>query len=158
MFALVTIFSTVAFVLAARHPFRPGAEIALVLPLTCEAVGILGLAIRRAHLMIDPSGIRWGWRSFGFRVGPSRIRSLKSYRDAVAIEPKRGSMWYLSARDWARFDEVPQAIRKAELDYESVDRRAPLRSRLQSYGVVLDALMALAALTSFLLMLVAFGI
>ncbi|MBT8492628.1 MAG: hypothetical protein KJO07_06175 [Deltaproteobacteria bacterium] len=152
-FVYVLGVSAVAFALVARHPYRAGSQIGLIIPLMCVSFAGLGLAVRRARLSVDGTGIRWGWPSLGFRMDPSRVRSLKVYQDAVAVEPKRGSLWYLSARDWDRFDELARSLRRAGLEFERIDRRAPLRSRLQSYGGVLDALIVGSALVATLMAL-----
>lgn len=157
VFFYVLVSSSLAFAMAARHPFRPGAEFALVLPLMCISVAGLGFAVRRARLHVSAAGIRWGWTNLGFRIGPARIRGLSVYRDAVAVRPTRGSLWYLSAKDWDRFDEVAPSLRRARLQLREIDRRAPWRSRLQSYGTVLDLLLVLSALASTLMALVAVG-
>jgi hypothetical protein len=157
LFTYVVVVGGTAFVAAARHPFRPGAEIALVLPLMCVSVAGLGLAVRRARLRIEPAGIRWGWTAFGVRMGPSRLRGLVAYRDAVAVRPRRGSMWFLSASDWSQFDGMVAALRRAGLEVEEQEGRAPLRARLQSYGRVLDLLMITSAVVSTLLLAAALG-
>jgi len=158
VFFYVLVSSAVAFAVAARHPFRPGAEFAVVLPLMCVSIAGLGFAIRRARLHVSAAGIRWGWKNLGFRLGPARIRALSLYRDAVAVRPSRGSLWYLSARDWDRFDELARSVRRARLPLEELDRRAPWRARLQSYGTVLDLLLLVSALVSTAVALLAAGV
>jgi hypothetical protein len=59
----------------------------------------------------------------------------------VALEARRGSWWFLAARDWDRFDAIVRQLRRAELPLTDHDRTAPLRARLQSYGRFLDLLL-----------------
>jgi hypothetical protein len=123
-------------------------------PVTALAIAGVGYAIRRARLRIDRDGVRWGWAALGFRMPRGRLERALAYRDAVAFRPRRGSPWYLARRDWDRFDRVPTALGKAGIPFEVHDRRAPFRSRLQSYGLVLDLLLvadAISAVLAFLL-------
>jgi hypothetical protein len=70
------------------------------------------------------------------------------YRDGVAIEAKRGSWWFLAARDWERFDALVRQLRRAELPVRDHDGRAPLRARMQSYGRFLDGLLVVSVLAA----------
>jgi hypothetical protein len=59
----------------------------------------------------------------------------------VALEARRGSWWFLAARDWDRFEALVRQLRRSELPLLDHDRAAPLRARLQSYGRFLDLLL-----------------
>ena len=112
VFAFVTIVGVITIVLTARHIFAPFAEVMLVIPLVCVSIAFVGYAVRRAHLRVDADGVRWGWRVGGFRMSPDRMKGVAAYHDAIAVEPKRGSTWYLSERDWDRFDRLLEALSK----------------------------------------------
>jgi hypothetical protein len=60
----------------------------------------------------------------------------------VALEARRGSWWFLAARDWERFDALVRQLRRAALPLTEHERTAPLRARLQSYGRALDLMLA----------------
>jgi len=66
------------------------------------------------------------------------------YGDGVTLEARRGSWWFLAARDWERFDALVRQVRRAELPVRDHVGRAPLRARLQSYGRFLDAMLVVA--------------
>jgi hypothetical protein len=70
-----------------------------------------------------------------------RLRSAELYRDGVALVATRGSRWFLAARDWDRFELLAREIERAGMPVSHEPRRAPLRARMQSYGLVLDAMM-----------------
>lgn len=138
----------VTYIAAARRLHVPMIELLFVAPLACVSVAAVGYAVRRARLRIDGDGVRWGWSLFGFRMRPERLERIAAYRDAVAFTPKRGSTWYVSARDWHRFERIVGALRAAGLPFEEVPERAPLAARLQSYGAVLDGLLRANALAA----------
>jgi hypothetical protein len=75
------------------------------------------------------------------------------YKDGVALEAKRGSQWFLAARDWDRFDGLVRQLRRAALPLQEHGVRAPFRMRRQSYGLVLDGLRVFAMLAGFAVML-----
>ena len=127
--------------LATRRAPTQAAEALLALPLVCMSVALVGYAVRRAHLRIDGDGVRWGWSEIGFRVTRDQLERIRVYADAIAVVPRRGSTWYLSGHDWARFDQMPPVLERAGLPLERMDGRAPLAARLQSYGLVLDLLL-----------------
>ena len=110
-------------------------------PLFCFSVAAVGYAVRRARLRIDRDGVRWGWRIAGFRMHRARIRAVRIFSDAIALVPKRGSTWYLSRRDWDRFDRVAGAFEEAAIEFDRREGRAPWAARLQGYGLVLDLLL-----------------
>jgi hypothetical protein len=114
-----------------------------VLTLSFLAVAGVGLAVRRARVAIDPDGIRWGWTWAGFRMARARLTRADVFVDGVALVSRRGS-WFLSARDWDRFDALVRALARAGYPTAEHDHRAPFRARLQSYGRVLDTLLVLA--------------
>jgi hypothetical protein len=139
-FYYVNFASAATFLLARRHFHRPGIEFLLAAVLLFLGIAVLGHAVRSARIRIDVDGVRWGWGLGGFRMTPDRMAKVVVYADAIALSPRRGSTWYLARRDWDQFERVPTALRRADIDYQRRDRRAPLGARLQSYGVVLDLL------------------
>jgi hypothetical protein len=141
VFAFTIAAGVVTYLAAARRLDISMIELLFVSPLACVSVAAVGYAVRRARLRIDPDGIRWGWQLLGFRMGIARLDAVTAYRDAVAFNPRRGSVWYVSARDWHEFERVVHALRAAGLPFTEVSERAPLTARLQSYGVVLDGLL-----------------
>lgn len=145
----------VTVALAARHPHRAGAHILISAPLFLVSVALLGWSVRRARLTVADEAIRWGWSLFGFKARLSRLRWVRAYTDAVAVRPKRGSVWYLASTDWDRFSELPGAIERADIPIERHPRRAPLWARLQSYGRFLDVLLVINALVAALALIAA---
>lgn len=137
-------FGIVTWVLVSRHPWRDGASTQFVMPVAFAALAILGLAVRSAQIAVTRDGVRWGWNAFGFHQGASRIVVAHVYRDGVALEAKRGSWWFLAARDWDRFDALVRQLRRAELPTRDHVGKAPLRARLQSYGRFLDGLLVVS--------------
>ena len=124
-----------------RHPWRRDATMQITLPMALAALALLGLAVRRATLSVTRDGVRWGWSSFGFHQEAARLACAHVYRDGIALEARRGSWWFLAARDWDRFELLVRQLRRAELPLAEHDRKAPLRARLQSYGRFLDLLL-----------------
>jgi hypothetical protein len=138
---LVIVLGAITWGLVSRHPFRRGASTQVVMPIAFAAFAGLGFLVRRARVAITRDGVRWGWTSFGFHQPASRITTAHIYRDGIALEARRGSWWFIAARDWERFDVLVRQLRRAELPIQDHDRRAPLRARLQSYGRFLDLLL-----------------
>jgi hypothetical protein len=143
---LVLLLGAATWGFVARHPYRHGSSSQVVLPVAFLAFATLGLSVRRARVAITRDGVRWGWRSFGFHQPASRIAVAHIYQDGVALEAKRGSWWFISARDWDRFDVLVRHVRRSELATEDHAGKAPLRARLQSYGRFLDWLLRLSVL------------
>jgi hypothetical protein len=139
--ALVIALGVVTWVLVARHPYRYASSTQVVLPIAFTAFAGLGFVVRRARVAITRDGVRWGWTSFGFHQPASRIATAHVYRDGIALEARRGSWWFIAARDWDRFDALVRHLRRAELPIRDHAVRAPLRARLQSYGRFLDLLL-----------------
>ena len=137
----VLVVGGVTLALATRRLHVPMIEFLFVAPLVCMSVAAVGHAVRSARLRIDPDGVRWGWHIAGFRMHRDRIRAVTVYSDAVALRPNRGSTWYLARRDWDHFERITRAFSAASIPFERHQRRAPLRSRLQGYGLVLDGLL-----------------
>jgi hypothetical protein len=129
-----------------RHPYRWHASTQFVLPIAFFAFTALGYAVRRAQVSVSRDGVRWGWTSLSFMQERSRIVTAHVYRDGVAFQAKRGSWWFIAARDWDRFDAFVRQLRRAELPMAEHEGRAPLRARLQSYGRFLDGLLVLSIL------------
>jgi hypothetical protein len=138
-----------AWYLALQPPVRrlPRAS-QLVAPVALALLALLGLAIRSARLAVTRDGVRWGWSALGFHQPASRIVRAHVYRDGVALEARRGTWWFLAARDWERYDALVRQLRRAGLPIADHDRTAPLRARLQSYGRFLDAMMVFAIVAS----------
>jgi len=135
------VLGAVTWYFVSRHPWRRGTSVLITLPVAFTALGLLGLAVRHASVSITRDGVRWGWSVLGFHQQAARLERAHIYRDGVALEARRGSWWFLAARDWDRFDALVRQLRRSELPLADHDRKAPLRARLQSYGRVLDLLM-----------------
>jgi hypothetical protein len=156
--SLVAVVSVVAlgaitWAFVAKNPWRWHATTQIVLPLALSAIALLGFAVRRATLAVTRDGVRWGWSMLGFTQEAARIVTAHVYRDGVTLEARRGSRWFLAARDWDRFDVLVRQLRRAELPVAEHARTAPLRARLQSYGRFLDALLVGAMLAALAVML-----
>jgi hypothetical protein len=149
----VVVLGAITWAFVSRHPYRWHASTQAVLPVALAMVSLLGFAVRRARIAVTRDGVRWGWESLSFTQDASRIVTAHVYRDGVALEAKRGSWWFLSARDWDRFDALVRQLRFAELPIEDHDRKAPLRARLQSYGRFLDGLLVASIASAFAVML-----
>jgi hypothetical protein len=150
---LVVVFGGLTWYFVSKRPFRRGVSMQVMLPLAFLALAFLGFAVRRARVAITRDGVRWGWSTLGFHQERARIVTAHVYRDGVALEAKRGSWWFLAARDWERFDALVRNLRRADLPVTEHDRRAPLRARLQSYGRFLDGLMVCTIAAAFGVML-----
>lgn len=154
VFGYVVVVATATFIMATRRLYVPMIEFLLVGPLFFMSISAVGYAVRKARIRVDRDGVRWGWSWGGFRMGPERIESVTAYRDAYAFKPVRtsrwrpASTWYLSRRDWDRFDNVASALREANIPFQRQDAKAPLGARLQSYGIVLDLLLIATALAA----------
>lgn len=143
---LVILLGAMTWGFVARHPYRHGSSSQVVLPVAFFAFAMLGLSVRRARVAITRDGVRWGWRSFGFHQPAARIAMAHIYQDGVALEARRGSWWFIAARDWDRFDVLVRHVRRSALPTQDHDGKAPLRARLQSYGRFLDWLLRLSVL------------
>jgi hypothetical protein len=122
------------------------AGVAVMLGGFAVGIALLGAFTRAARLRIDEEGVRWGYDHIGFQMRRPRLAVARLYEDAVALCPKRGTPWYLSSRDWQPWERMGRSLRVAGIPVEEHPRRAPLRARLQAYGVVLDLLLILAFL------------
>jgi hypothetical protein len=153
--ALVTVLvlGAITWAFVVKHWYRWHASTQFVLPIAFAAVALLGFYVRRAQVAVTRDGVRWGWASLGFTQEAARIVTAHVYRDGIALEAKRGSWWFLAARDWERFDALVRHLRRAELPIKDHDRKAPLRARLQSYGRFLDGLLVFCMLGGFAVML-----
>ncbi len=139
--ALVVVLGAITWALVARHPGRPSASTQVVLPVAFAAFAGLGYLVRSARVAITRDGVRWGWTALGFHQQASRIITAHIYADGIALEARRGSWWFIAARDWERFDALVRQVRRAELPISDHAGTAPLRARLQSYGRFLDLLL-----------------
>jgi hypothetical protein len=135
-----------AIALAVRRPTEDAASLVVVGALTSMALAAVGLAVRRAQVTIGSDGVRWGWGRWTVRMDRDRIVRVDLYDDAIALRARRGSTWFLSRRDWDRFEAMRRAVTSAGLPAQEHAGRTPLAARLQSYGHVLDALIVLAIL------------
>jgi hypothetical protein len=153
--ALVTVvlFGGVTWGFASRDPYGPHTSTRVVLPVAFAACALLGFAVRRARVIVTRDGVRWGWEAMSFIQEASRIVRAHVWKDGVTLEARRGSWWFLAARDWDRFDALVRQLRRAELPIEEHATPAPLRARLQSYGRFLDSLLVAAMVASFAVML-----
>lgn len=156
--ALVSLVSVLAMAIitwwfVSRHWYRWHTSTQIVATFSLLCVCSLGLLVRSASLAVTRDGVRWGWTSLSFTQEAARIVTAHVYTDGVALEAKRGSQWFLAARDWDRFDGVVRQLRRAALPLQEHGTRAPFRMRRQSYGRVLDGLMILAMLAGFAVML-----
>jgi len=147
-FAVAVIFGAITWYAISRRPWQRGNGMLFGLPLVFMMLSALGYFVRRARVAITRDGVRWGWEALGFQQPASKIVRAHIYRDGIALEAKRGSQWFLAARDWERFDALARQVRRAELPIAEHDVKAPLRQRLQSYGRFLDAMLVLAILGS----------
>jgi hypothetical protein len=149
----VVLFGGITWYFVSRHPYRWHSSTQIVLPVAFAALSLLGFAIRRARVAVSRDGVRWGWEALSFTQQASRIVSAHVYADGVAFEAKRGSWWYIAARDWERFDAFVRQLRRAALPITDHTGKAPLRARLQSYGRFLDAMLVGSMLAGFAVML-----
>jgi hypothetical protein len=139
--ALSIVFGALAWYLALQHPWRRGTSTQLVMPLALAAFSMIGLAVRSARLAVSRDGVRWGWTSLGFTQQASRVVRASVYLDGVTLESKRGSWWFLAARDWERFEALVRQLRRTDMPIAEHDIKAPYRARLQSYGRFLDLML-----------------
>lgn len=146
--AVAVVFGAITWYTIARRPWQRGTGTMFGLPLVFMMLTALGFVIRRARVAITRDGVRWGWEALGFQQPASKIVRAHIYRDGIALEAKRGSQWFLAARDWDRFDALVRQLRRAELPLAEHAGPAPLRQRLQSYGRFLDAMLVFAILGS----------
>ena len=93
-----------------------GSSTQIVLPVAFAALALLGFVVRRArdrgHARRRALGLVERSASTSKRRASSRAHV---YRDGVALEARRGSWWFLAARDWDRFDVLVRQLRRAEL-------------------------------------------
>ncbi|HUS32068.1 MAG TPA: hypothetical protein VMZ53_26395 [Kofleriaceae bacterium] len=151
---LIVIFcGALTWVFVAKHWWRWHASTQFVLPIAFFAFSALGFAVRRAKVAVTRDGVRWGWTSLSFTQEAARITTCHVYRDGVALEAKRGSWWFLGARDWDRFDVLVRQLKRAELPVVEHEGKAPFRARLQSYGRFLDGLLVGSMVSAFIVML-----
>jgi hypothetical protein len=151
--ALDLAFGAAAWLFVSRNPYRPSASTMIVLPVAFIACALLGFIVRRARVAVTRDGVRWGWQALHFTQEAARIVAAHVYRDGIALEARRGSWWFIAARDWERFDAIVRQLRRVELPVREHDGKAPLRARLQSYGRFLDALLVSSVLGTAAVML-----
>lgn len=104
------------------------------------SIALLVLAVRSASLSVNDDGVGWGFGALAFRVPRKRLRVCRLYHNALAVVSSRGS-WYILARDYAPFERIGEALRRAGLPIEEHARRAPFVAWLQGYGLALDLLL-----------------
>jgi hypothetical protein len=149
----VVVLGAITWGFVSRHPYRYHASTQVVLPVAFAAFAALGFAVRRARVAVTRDGVRWGWNALGFTQEASRIVRAHIWTDGVTLESRRGSWWFLAARDWDRFDALVRQLRRAELPIEDHDGSAPLRARMQSYGRFLDGLLVASLVGAAIVML-----
>lgn len=151
-FALVFtfVFGALTWYGVSRHPYGRQASTLVVLPVSMLFIALLGVAVRRATVFVGRDGVRWGWRAFGVRQDVERIIEVRLYDDGATLRNKRGH-WFLSARDWDRFEALTRALTTAGLPVTPYPGKAPIRHRMQSYGRALDGLLVLAMLIQLVL-------
>ena len=150
--ALVIVLGAITWAFVSRHPYRWHSSTQVILPVAFTMFALLGFLVRRARVSVTRDGVRWGWASIGFTQEAARIVAAHVYRDGIALEARRGSRWFLAARDWERFDALARQLRRTDLPIEDHDGPAPLRARLQSYGRFLDALLVGSVLAAVIVM------
>ncbi len=158
VFVYVLAIAVLTLLTAARRLYAPLVEVLFIAPMVCISVAAVGIAVRRARLRVDTDGIRWGWHIAGFRMRRHRMREVHVYRDAIAVTPKRGSTWYVTQRDWDRFEGFVDALEAAEVEFSQSASQAPLGARLQSFGIVLDILLIADAVAVTLALFVALSL
>ncbi len=146
---LVLVCGSATSILAARHPHRDNAHVLFLAPLFILSVAVLGWLVRSARIRVDDGGVHWGWNwgwsQLGFRMDRKRIRWIRIYTNAIALKPRRGSIWYLAARDWDGYERLADVFAATPLPVVQLSKPAPWWARLQSYGAVLDGLLILDA-------------
>jgi hypothetical protein len=150
---LVSVFGAAAWGFAARGPYTRHTSTMVVLPVAFLACAALGFLVRRARVVVTRDGVRWGWPSLHFTQPAARIVHVHVYSDGIALQARRGSWWFIAARDWDRFDVIVRQLRRVELPIVDHAGRAPLRARLQSYGRFLDGLLVVSTLGTAAVML-----
>jgi hypothetical protein len=140
----VVVLAAISWGFVSRHPYHAHASTQVVLPVAFLSFALLGFTVRSARLAVTRDGVRWGWDALGFTQSAAAIVIAHVYRDGVALEARRGSWWFLGARDWDRYDALVRQLRRAELPLRDHEGKAPLRARLQSYGRFLDGLLVLS--------------
>jgi len=138
---LVIGFGALTWYLALQHPWRSGTSKQLVLPVALAAFSLIGIAVRSAKLTVSRDQVRWGWTSLGFTQESRRIVRASVYRDGITLESKRGTWWFLAARDWERFEALVRQLRRTEMVIADHEGTAPYRARMQSYGRFLDVML-----------------
>jgi hypothetical protein len=151
--AVVVLCGVITWYFVSKHWWRWHASTQAVLPIAFAAFSTLGFLIRRAKIAVTRDGVRWGWTSLSFTQEAARIATCHVYKDGVTLEAKRGSWWFLGARDWDRFDVLVRQLKRAELPVVEHAGRAPFRARRQSYGRFLDGLLIGSMIAAFAVML-----
>lgn len=150
---LVVLLLAITWYFVSRHPWRRGSSTQVVLPVAFLMFTGLALAIRSAQVAITRDGVRWGWTSLGFTQPRNKLTCAHIYADGIALEAKRGSKWFIAARDWDRFEALVRQLRRAELPLADHTGKAPLRQRLQAYGRFLDGLVVASIAGAFAVVL-----
>jgi hypothetical protein len=130
-----------------RDQVEGSPEISIVVSLFTIVLGALGLGVRLARLSVDGDGVHWGWGGFGFSMSATRLGVARLHPNAVVLAQKRtGWIWCLSGRDWAPFKDVLKAFKKSGLPVEEHAEGAPIRARMQAYGLALDLILVVNVL------------
>lgn len=142
-------------VTTSRKYYRPGAEVFLVGVIACWLVSLVCWAVRKATLIIGSDGISWGWGQLRVKMKRARIQEVCYYDDAIALVPGKGSTWYLSQQDWLTFNDV-EADLQQHWPNPSKGIKAPLRAKLQAYGITVNLLAVGSASVAILLFVTSF--
>lgn len=144
VFAYVSALTGLAIRSAMHARFVTLDPVGVILPVFFWLIAAFAWGVRRGRLRIEPEGVRWGYELFGFRMRTERIAHLRVYRDGVAVKARRSrNPWFLAARDWDRWDEALTAFAGLGVAVERIDAKAPLRVRMQAYGLALDVLLVI---------------
>ena len=154
VFWYVLVVGTATLAVAGRRLHVSMIELLLVAPLVFMSVATVGHLVRRARVRITPDGIYWGWSWLGVTLRRERLHQVIAYADAIALEPTRGSTWFLARRDWDGFEIAAPALRAAGFPVVNAAGTMPWRARLQSYGLFLDTLLVADAIAASLGLLV----
>ncbi len=143
-------FGALAWYLALQRPwgFGTSKQLQLVLPIALACFSLIGILVRSARLAVSRDGVRWGWTSLGFTQTTATVVRASVYRDGITLESKRGTWWFLAARDWDRFDAMVRQLRRTDMTIADHDHEAPLRARMQSYGRFLDTMLVAAGVSA----------
>jgi len=142
IFAAVLFVSGATIYFIGKNMYMDQASVFLAGPLFCFLVAGLGVLIRSAKLRFFTDRIQWSLPYFEFSLPVAKLSKVVAYGQTIAFEPRKGSTWFISDRDWNEFNKVPDALASCGFEVESkTDEPIPWKARVQSYGLVLDGLL-----------------